>query len=243
MLVKKLSLLALPLVTTLSLQAADPFFQDPFGDDIFKEMMKMQKNMDKMFDRMNHRMQQRSSGIVSPLGSYNMTVPSQFIDKGDHYKLITNIPGSKESHIDINTANGMMSITAKIIRENEKKTTGMISRSSSVQMYQQAVSMPHDADETTIKTAYENGKLVISINKKKGSTKTNTVLINGQEQQVETQKPKTIQTTVPTIRPELKKEFNKTPKKVEDKVNKIKNKEDNNTIKRENVNSDKHSTI
>jgi HSP20 family molecular chaperone IbpA len=165
-----------------------------------------------------------------------MTVPSQFIDKGDHYKLITNIPGSKESHIDINTANGMMSITAKIIRENEKKTTGMISRSSSVQMYQQAVSMPHDADETTIKTAYENGKLVISINKKKGSTKTNTVLINGQEQQVETQKPK-------TIRPELKKEFNKTPKKVEAKVNKIKNKEDNNTIKRENVISDKHSTI
>ena len=241
MLAKKLSLLALPLVTTLSLQAADPFndpfFQDPFGDDIFKEMMQMQKNMDKMFDRMSQRMQQRSAGTISPLGTYKMTVQSQFIDKGDHYKMITNIPESKENHIDINTANGMMSITAKIIREEEKKTTGMVSRSSSVRMYQQAVAIPNDADEATIKTAYENGKLVITVNKKKGSTKTNTVLINGKEQQIKTQKNKTIQKTVPRIDPELKKEFNKTQKKV-DKIN---NKEANSTIKKEVIHSDKNS--
>jgi HSP20 family molecular chaperone IbpA len=247
MLAKKLSLLALPLITTLSLQAADPFndpfFQDPFGDDIFKEMMQMQKNMDKMFDRMNHRIQQRSSGAVSPLGSYNMSIPRQFADKGDHYKMITNIPESKESHIDINTADGMMSITAKIIHENEKKTTGMVSRSKSVRMYQQAVPIPGDADETTIKTAYENGKLVISIKKKKGSTKSNTVLINGQEQQAKAQKNKTVQKALPTIRPELKKEFSKTVEKAEDKVNKIEDKEGNNTIKREKTDSDKHSVI
>jgi HSP20 family molecular chaperone IbpA len=217
MLTKKLSLLALPLITMLSLQAADPFndpfFKDPFGDDIFKEMLQMHKNMDKMFDRMNERMQKRSSGIVNPLGTYNMTIPSQFIDKNDHYKLITNIPESKENHIDINTANGMMSITAKIIREEENKTAGMVSRSSSVRMYQQAVSIPNDADEATIKTAYENGKLVISIDKKKGSTKTSTILINGKTQPTKTKKNETIQKTVPSIRPELKNEFNKTPKK------------------------------
>lgn len=241
MLVKKLSLLALPMITTLSLQAADsfndPFFQDPFGDDIFKEMMQMQTNMDKMFDRMHQRMQQRSAGTISPLGTYNMTVQSQFIDKGNHYKLITNIPESKENHIDINTANGMMSITAKIIRKEEKEAAGMVSRSSTVRMYQQAISIPNDADEATIKTAYKNRKLVISIDKKKGSTKTNTVLINGKEQQIKTQKNETTQKTLPSIRPELKKEFNNTQKKV-DKIN---NKEGNNRIKKEFIHSDKNS--
>lgn len=96
MFTRKLSLLMLPLLTTLSLQAQnqsnDPFFNDPFGDDIFKEMMQMQRNMDKMFDRMHQRMQQRSSGLVSPLGTYRMAVQNQLVDKGDHYELTTNIP-------------------------------------------------------------------------------------------------------------------------------------------------------
>jgi HSP20 family molecular chaperone IbpA len=169
---KKLSLLLLPVVATLSLQAADPFndpfFNDPFGDDIFKEMMQMQKEMDKMFERMHERMQQRTSGLVSPLGTYKMAVRNQLEDKGDHYELVTSIPESKENHIDINTANGMMSITAKIVEEQENKNANMVSQSRSVRMYQQSMTLPADADENSIQTAYKNGKLVVSIAKKKG---------------------------------------------------------------------------
>jgi len=170
MLIKKLSLLALPLMATFSLQAAnsfnDPFFQDPFGDNIFKEMLQMQRDMDKIFDRMQQRRQQRSSGLVNPLGVYKMATQNQFIDKGDFYELLTNIPESKESHIDINTAKHVMSITAKIIHKQEHKTGNMHSRSSSVRMYQQSTSLPNNVDEGSIKTAYKNGKLIITIDKK-----------------------------------------------------------------------------
>jgi len=173
MLKKKLLLLSLPLVTALSLQASnpfdDPFFNDPFGDDIFKEMMQMQKNMDKMFERMQHRINQRSSGLVSPLGTYKMSVMNQLQDKGDQYELETNIPESKENHIDINTANGMMNITAKIVQEKEVKNQYGVSQSQSVRMYQQSISLPVDADESAIKTTYKNGKLVIVIGKKKSA--------------------------------------------------------------------------
>jgi len=166
---RKLSLLILPLVATLSLHANDPFndpfFNDPFGDDIFKEMMQMQQNMDKMFNRMNQRIQQRSSGLVSPLGTYKMAVQNQFSDKGDHYELATNIPESKENHIDINTQNGVMSITAKIVEEQKNKSGNMVSQSRSVRMYQQSMTLPQDADESMIKTEYKNGKLVVSIGK------------------------------------------------------------------------------
>ncbi len=222
MFTKKLSLLVLPLITTLSLQASDsfnaPFFQDPFGDNIFKEMMQMQKNMDKMFERMHHRMQQRSSGTVSPLGTYKVAIQNQLVDKGDHYELITNIPESKENHIDINTQNGMLSITAKIIREEENKTAGMVRKSSSVQMYQQALSLPNDVDASTLKAAYENGKLVINIDKKKVSAKTSTLLINGKKQSTQTLKKETIEKTVPK-------------------------KDNNTTIKKEVIHSDKSSMI
>jgi len=174
---KKLSLLVLPLIATFSLHANDPFndpiFNDPFGDDIFKEMMQMQKNMDKMFNRMHQRMQQRSSGLVSPLGTYKIAEQNQLVDKGSYYELLTNIPESKENHIDINTDNGVMSVTAKIIRVQENKTTNSVSQSRSVRMYQQSTTLPNDADEGSIKTSYKNGMLVITIEKKNVGKKQN----------------------------------------------------------------------
>ena len=171
MLNKKLSLLVLPLVATLSLHANDPFFDDPFGDDIFKEMMQMQQNMDKMFNRMNQRIQQRSTKQLAPLGTYKIAQPSQFMDKGKNYEFITNIPENKENHIDITAKDGIMSITAKIIEKKENKTANAYSTSSSMQMYQQSMPLPNDADEGSLKAAYKNGKLVISVDKKKNAQK------------------------------------------------------------------------
>ena len=168
MLNKKLSLLVLPLVATLSLQANDPFFSDPFGDNIFKEMIQMQQDMDMMFERIHNRMQQRSTRQIAPMGTYKIQQQSQFIDKGDHYEFATTIPESKENQIDINTQNGVMSITAKIIQKHESKTANGYSSSSTMQMYQQSMPLPQDADEATVNMAYVNGNLVVSMKKKKG---------------------------------------------------------------------------
>jgi len=241
---KKLALLTLPLLATFSLHAAnafhDPFFQDPFGDDIFKEMMQMQRDMDKMFDRMQHRREQRSSGLVNPLGTYRMAVRSQFTEQGDHYELMTNIPESKENHINIDTENGRMSITAKIVQNKEKKTNGMLSRSSSVRMYQQAVAMPADADEESIQTEYRNGKLIISVAKKRGLVTPNSVQINGKTQMIKTNM---VQKSEQKKRVEITKEFDQTPEKIEDPAGKSYPKESNSTIKKEIIHSDKNSMI
>lgn len=174
MLNKKFSLLVLPLITTLSLHANDPFndsfFQDPFGDDIFKEMMQMQRDMDKMFERMHHRMQQRSTRQIAPIGTYKIQQQSQFVDKGDHYEFVTGIPESQENQIDINTQNGVMSITAKIIQKQENKTKNSYSSSSSMKMYQQSMPLPSDANESLVNMAYKDGRLVITVQKKKGTS-------------------------------------------------------------------------
>jgi len=168
---KKFTFLVLPLVATLSLHANDPFFNDPFGDDIFKEMMQMQQNMDKMFNRMHKRIQQRSTNVVSPLGTYKIATQEQFIDKGDHYEYVTNIPENKENQIDINTKDGVMSITAKIIEKHENKTANSYSSSSSMRMYQQSIPLPLDADEGSMSAEYKDKKLVIFVKKNKKNTK------------------------------------------------------------------------
>jgi len=167
MLHNKLSLLVLPLFTTLSLQANDPFMQDPFGDDIFKEMMQMQQDMDKMFNRMNKRIQQRSTRSVSPLGTYKIAQPQAFVDKKDHYEYVTSIPKNKENQIDINAKDGVMSITAKIIEKHENKTANSYSSSSSMRMYQQSIPLPSDADVGSITADYKDNQLVISVKKLK----------------------------------------------------------------------------
>ncbi|CAA6823160.1 MAG: Unknown protein [uncultured Sulfurovum sp.] len=178
MLNKKLSFFLLPLVATLSIQAndplKDPFFQDPFGDDIFKEMMQMQQNMDKMFDKMHDRMQQRSTRLVSPLGTYKLAGKNQFVEKNGTYELMTNIPEHKENEINIKTQNGNMNITAKIIEKHENKTDSSYSSSSTVRMYQQSMMLPKDADEGTLKAEYRDAKLLITIKKKLPTTLSNT---------------------------------------------------------------------
>lgn len=170
----KISFLLLPLLATFSLHANDPFndpfFQDPFGDNIFKEMMQMQKDMDKMFERMHNRMQQRSTKQISPLGTYVIKDQRHFVDKGEHYEFVSNIPESKENEIDIHTQNGVMSITAKIIQKKESKSKNTYSSSSSMKMYQQSMPLPSDADENSINMAYKDGRLVVTVKKDKTAT-------------------------------------------------------------------------
>ena len=213
---KKLSLLALPLVAAVSLQAQnpfnDPFFNDPFGDDIFKEMMQMQHQMDEMFQRMQQRINQRSARLVHPsMGMYKLAAQSDFVDKGDHYELVTNIPESKENHIDIRTQNGMITISAKIVHEEQQKTNGMVSTSKSIQSFQQSTSLPSDADEGKIKSEFKNGRLVITIGKKQGAT------VSAPVKPKETTLPKVDEKLKEKAKPAVKEKKEETGKKPEEK--------------------------
>ena len=131
----------------------------------------MQDNMDKMFQRMHQRIQQRTTGQIAPLGTYQIQDQSNFIDKGTQYEYVTNIPQSKEKQIDVHSANGIVSITAKIIQNKETKTAHGFSSSSSMRMYQQKLALPINADENTLNMSYKNGFLVLTIDKKKTQKK------------------------------------------------------------------------
>jgi len=163
---KNITVLVLSLATAASLHASDPFMNDPFGDDIFSEMMQMQKNMDRMFERMHQRMQQRSQAMISPIGTYKVATQSQFVDKGDHYEIRTDIPESKENTVHVSVENRILTIDAKVVKKEETKRAGMVSYQSVMSMYQRSLPLPMDADESSMKNAYKDGFLTITFKKK-----------------------------------------------------------------------------
>ena len=89
----------------------------------------------------------------------------QFEDKGDHYYLKTDIPGGKESKVDIQTKGHFLTI---MIDAKDKKTTktanGTMMQSSS-QSSTSSLVLPADALVEKLQTNYENGVLEITIPK------------------------------------------------------------------------------
>lgn len=169
---KKISLLVLPFMAMVTLQANDPFFNDPFGDDIFKEMYQMQKEMDKIFERMQERMDQRTKLWNYPtrqtfIPGNRMVTHSLLEDKGSHYEYNTQIPENKNNQIDISITNGVLHFKAKVDTVKKTDNPNMKMQQHYVSMIQRSETLPKDADPTSLKSEYKNGVLVLTLEKKK----------------------------------------------------------------------------
>lgn len=202
MLTKRMSYLLLPLMAMASLHAADPFFDDPFGDDLFKEMYEMQKEMDKVFERMHQRMQDRSQHLNQPNAQFYMpsmqgSMTEMFVDKGDHYEYNTHVEANKDNEINLSAKDGILTFKAKITHTSDTKEQGIQSQQSYTSMMQRSQTLPADADADTLKMEEKEGMIVVTIQKKR-------------------QKPDTTQEKgkVPTLMPLEKEDKNSTIKVV-----------------------------
>jgi HSP20 family molecular chaperone IbpA len=169
---KKFSLLVLPFVAIVSLHANDPFFDDPFGDDIFKEMYQMQKEMDKIFERMQERMDQRTKLWNYPtrqtfIPDNRTRTQSLLVDKGTHYEYNTQIPESPDNQIDISIHNGVLHFKATVDTVKKTNEPNVQLQQHFVSMIQRSETLPADADPKTLKSEYQNGQLVLTLEKMK----------------------------------------------------------------------------
>lgn len=174
---KKIALFVLPFMTMASLQANDPFFNDPFGDDIFKEMYQMQKEMDKVFERMQERMDQRTKLWNYPtrqtfIPGNRMRTASLLEDKGIYYQYNTQIPENQNNQIDISINNGVLHLKATLDTVNKTNEPNMKMQEHYISMIQRSETLPKDADARSLKSAYKNGLLVLTLQKKKSLTQT-----------------------------------------------------------------------
>jgi len=172
---KKLSLFVLPFMTMVSLQANDPILNDPFGDDIFKEMYQMQKEMDKVFERMHERMNQRTKLWNYPtsqtfVSGNRIRTESLLEDKGTYYVYNTQIPENKNNQIDITINEGILHLKATVDTVKNSNEPNMKMQQHYVSMIQRSERLPQDADDRSLKSEYKNGLLVLTLQKKKDLT-------------------------------------------------------------------------
>lgn len=174
---KKISLLVLPFILMGTLHASDPFLNDPFGDEIFKEMYQMQKEMDKVFERMQQRMEQRTQQINMPTkqalspGYIASVRQNLFEDKGMYYEYNTGIHEGKDNQIDISIKDGILQFKATIDTETRTKQSRIQSQQRYVSIVQRSETLPKDADESTLKSEYKNDVLILTIQKTMSSVK------------------------------------------------------------------------
>ncbi|HFS85454.1 MAG TPA: Hsp20/alpha crystallin family protein [Epsilonproteobacteria bacterium] len=155
----------LPFLTLLSLQANDPFFEDPFGNDMFKEVSEMQQQMDKMFERMHQQMEARTKQLNHPGSQFYLPSTqmnqSMFVDQGDHYLYDTGIRPGKENEIHLSVENNRVTFKAKVTTSSDTNNTSH----QSVSMMQRSETLPVDVDSSTLKME-EKETIVITVKKK-----------------------------------------------------------------------------
>ncbi|MBT8347937.1 MAG: Hsp20/alpha crystallin family protein [Sulfurovum sp.] len=190
---KKFSLFVLPFMTMVSIQANDPFLNDPFGDDIFKEMYQMQKEMDKVFKRMHERMDQRTKLWNYPtrqtfIPANRVRTASLLEDKGTYYEYNTQIPEGQNNQIDISINDGVLHLKATVDEVKKTDNPNMKMQQHYVSMIQRSETLPKDADATSLKSEYKNGLLVLTLQKKKSLKHP---ILQEKEEQKPKEKPKT----------------------------------------------------
>ncbi len=139
---------------------------DPFSqmDKIFQmqleQMRQMEKQMDIMFKTMN------SSSHMPMIMSSGGMVSTGLKDKGDHYELLINV-GEGDIKANVEAKNGMLSVSVKKTAKKDTNSSFGVVKSLSSSSFMQSFTLPSDADENKIDYKIKDGKMTITINKKK----------------------------------------------------------------------------
>ncbi len=148
--------------------SADPFRSFTSDKwDPFEEMQRIQRDMQETFGNFNShfmddpKFKDTFKGMrASPL--------SDIEDKGDHYLITMNLPGTQDKNIEIDVKDDRISITAKVQKNTESNASNYIRKERYVQHFQRSFILPDDADGMNLKHEYKDGVLIIKVAKNNG---------------------------------------------------------------------------
>ncbi len=90
----------------------------------------------------------------------------QFHDAGNNYTLEVNVPDNAKSSVDVKVKNGFLVILINQVTEEEHEENGVIVKKELKRKKQLLVTVPKDADIEKLNTAYDHGKLKLTLPKK-----------------------------------------------------------------------------
>lgn len=120
-----------------------------------REVVSLRDAMDRLFE----------DSVITPKGGSVGTPKIDIKDKKDHVEVKAELPGMAEDEIDIEIADGVMTISGERKSEEEKEGEGYYYRESHTGAFSRSFSLPADIKEDKAEADMKNGILTISIPK------------------------------------------------------------------------------
>lgn len=103
-----------------------------------------------------------------------MTIPAVNIkDNAKHYTLELALPGFKKEDLNVHVQDNVMTISSEKKKESEEEKKGYTRKEFSYSSFSRSFALPENVDSENVKAKFNDGVLVLTINKTKELPKSN----------------------------------------------------------------------
>jgi HSP20 family protein len=126
---------------------------------------RLRNEIDQLFDDFTMPSQMRRLFPLTEGTDFSPLV--ELKDKQDHYELAIELPGMEDKDIDVEFADGVLSISGEKREESEEKSGDCLISERSYGSFQRRLGMPPDVDPERIEAKFRQGVLKVTIGKDK----------------------------------------------------------------------------
>lgn len=138
-----------------------------FGDDWdpFKEMYSMRERIDQMFGNAFNRFGY-SDNFSSLLKDYSFSPDINIEDKGKHFLVTVNLPGSDSSQVDVKVEGQTLTVSGEVSSKTKKEEDGkMLMQERRSGKFRRVVTLPSPVKADKMTTEEKKGVLYITLPK------------------------------------------------------------------------------
>lgn len=106
---------------------------------------------------------------VSPRGEA-LAPPLEFSDEGKEYRLSAELPGLTDKDIQIEMAEGVLTVSGEKKESSERKDNGYLISERRYGSFRRQVALPNDVDPNAIHARFNDGLLVLTLGKDEKAT-------------------------------------------------------------------------
>jgi HSP20 family protein len=126
----------------------------------------LRDEIDRVFDDFSFNRPMRSV-FAFPGFSGEAKPAVELVEKGNGYLMTVEVPGIEEKDIDVELAEGVLTISGEKREETETKDSGYIINERSYGAFRRQLTLPADVDPNTLEAKVRNGVLRLEMKKDK----------------------------------------------------------------------------
>ncbi|MGK2912489.1 MAG: Hsp20/alpha crystallin family protein [Sphingobium sp.] len=123
----------------------------------------LRSEIDRLFDDFGSS--SRSLFHFAPRGAVAIVPALELVDDEKAYRLTAELPGLAETDVEINVADGVLSISGEKKEEEERKEKGFLLNERRYGSFRRQISLPADVDAEGIKAQFKDGVLTVTLAK------------------------------------------------------------------------------